>query len=158
MHGILRRPWQICSGRAIEQTAALNKQRSIARSMQTYRRRRPTTKKLFLLLLIVSTELINHQLLISNEKQTCWAFGQSVLGHFGDVSEVFVTGVAKVRRAEAEEHGHRATVTALVLQVVGSVTGAHLGPGYVTAPATHQFARIESFSSTSGATTCILRT
>lgn len=71
--------------------------------------------------------------------------GQEVLRQFGDVTEVLVARVAEVRRAEAEEHGHRAAVAALVLEVVGSVAGAHLGPGHVAAAAAHQLGGVERF-------------
>jgi hypothetical protein len=45
-----------------------------------------------------------------------------------DSLEVVVTGVAEVRRAEAEEDGDGAAVAALVLEVVGAVLRTHLGP------------------------------
>jgi hypothetical protein len=48
------------------------------------------------------------------------------LGDVGDTLEVVVTLVAEVGRAETEEHGHGATVTALVLQKVRAMLGAHL--------------------------------
>lgn len=67
---------------------------------------------------------------------TRWKFtGQQV----GNALEVVVAGVAKVRGAKAKEHGHRAAVTALVLQQIGAVFGAHLSTGHVAASATHQF-------------------
>jgi len=46
---------------------------------------------------------------------------QFVFGQVGDALEVVMAGVAEVGGAEAEENCHRATVTALVLQEVGSV-------------------------------------
>ena len=52
--------------------------------------------------------------------------GQLCLGNVGDPLEVIVTGVAEVRRAEAEEDGDRAAIPALVLQVVSPVLGTHL--------------------------------
>lgn len=49
-----------------------------------------------------------------------------------------MASVAKVCGAEAEEHGHGTTVTALVLEQIGAVFGAHLSAGHVAAPAAHQ--------------------
>lgn len=60
----------------------------------------------------------------------------------GDALKVVVARVAKVRGAEAKEHGHRAAVPALVLQQVGTVFGAHLSAGHVAASAAHQLGRV----------------
>lgn len=49
-------------------------------------------------------------------------------GDVGDPLEVVVTRVAEVSCSEAEEDRDGAAVAALVLQVVGAVLGAHLGP------------------------------
>ena len=69
--------------------------------------------------------------------------GQLGLGQVSHSLEIVVTGVAEMGRAEAEEHGDGATVSALVLQVVGAVFGAHLGPGHVAAAAANQFLGVE---------------
>lgn len=60
----------------------------------------------------------------------------------GDTLKVIVASVAKVRRSEAEEHGYRTAITALVLEQVGSVFGAHLSSGHVATPTANQFFRI----------------
>merc|ERR1719219_84337 len=60
---------------------------------------------------------------------------------FGNVSnslEVIVTGVTEVSGAEAEEDCDRAAVSALVLQVVRPVLGAHLGLANITAASTDE--------------------
>jgi len=57
---------------------------------------------------------------------TCRTMRKLLLGDAGHPLEVVVAGVAEVRGAEAEEHGHRAAVPALVLQEVCAVLGAHL--------------------------------
>lgn len=44
----------------------------------------------------------------------------------GHPLEVIMTGIAKMRCPEAEEHSHGATVTAFILQEIGPVFGAHL--------------------------------
>lgn len=73
---------------------------------------------------------------------TCWARWQFAGQQVGDALEVVVARVAEVRGAEAEEHGHRTAVPALVLQQVGAVLGAHLGAGHVAATAAHQLGRV----------------
>lgn len=74
--------------------------------------------------------------------RTCGARRQLAGQQVGDALEVVVARVAEVRGAEAEEHGHRAAVPALVLQQIGAVFGAHLGAGHVAAPAAHQLGRV----------------
>ena len=54
--------------------------------------------------------------------------------------------IAEVRRAKAEEDGHRTAVAALVLEVIGAVPRAHLSPSHVAASAAHQLGWIETFS------------
>lgn len=71
--------------------------------------------------------------------RTCGTRRQFAGQQVGDALEVVVARVAKVRRAEAEEHGHGTTVPALVFQQVGAVFRAHLGSGHVAAAAAHQF-------------------
>lgn len=44
-----------------------------------------------------------------------------------------------MRRAKTEEHRHRATVAAFVLEKVGAVFGAHLRRRHVRAGATNEF-------------------
>jgi hypothetical protein len=57
---------------------------------------------------------------------TCRTVRQLLLGHAGHPLEVIVAGVTEVSGAEAEEHSHRAAVTAFVLQKVCPVLGTHL--------------------------------
>lgn len=49
-----------------------------------------------------------------------------------------MASVAKVCGAEAEEHGHRATVPALILKQISAVFGTYLCAGHVTASAANQ--------------------
>ena len=58
--------------------------------------------------------------------RTCWAARQVMFGDVGDALKVLVTRVTEVSCAEAEEDSHRAAVTALVLQEISAVLGAHL--------------------------------
>lgn len=78
---------------------------------------------------------------------TCGAGWQFVGKQVGDSLKVVVASVAKVRSSEAEEHSYRTAITALVLEQVGAMFGAHLSSGHVAAPTAHQFGRIV-FSST----------
>ena len=47
--------------------------------------------------------------------------------------------VTEMSGSETEKYGHGTAISALVFQVVGSVFGAHLGPGHVAAASTYQF-------------------
>ena len=66
-----------------------------------------------------------------------WTLRQFVFGNIGYTLEVIMAGIAKMGSAETEKHCHTATVSALVLQVVGPVFGTHLGTGHITASSTN---------------------
>ena len=53
-----------------------------------------------------------------------------------------MTGVTEVSGAEAEEDCDRAAVSALVLQIVGPVLGAHLSLADITAASTDELLRV----------------
>ena len=69
-----------------------------------------------------------------------------MFGHFGHVTEVFVTGIAEMGCSEAKEDGHRAAIATLVLEIIGAVSRAHLRPGHVAATPANQFGRIKRFA------------
>ena len=50
-----------------------------------------------------------------------------------------MTRITEMGRPEAEEHCHRAAIATLVLQVVCTVFGTHLGAGHITAAPADQF-------------------
>lgn len=52
--------------------------------------------------------------------------GQLFFRDTGHPLEIIMTGVAKMCRAKAEEHSHRATVTTFVLQEICPMFRAHL--------------------------------
>lgn len=57
---------------------------------------------------------------------TSRTMGQLFFWDTGHPLEIIMTGVAKMCRAKAEEHSHRATVTTFVLQEICSMFRAHL--------------------------------
>ncbi len=70
---------------------------------------------------------------------------QVFLRRVGDALKIGMARVAKVGRAKAEKHSHRAAVPTLVLEVVGPVLRAHLRHGHVAARATHQLLGVVAF-------------
>ncbi len=92
--------------------------------------------------------------------------GQLRLGQMSHALEVVVAGVAKVSRTEAKEHGDRAAISTLVLEVIRAVFRAHLGPGDIAAAAAHKlfgvvvvavFVVAGSFSTVIGLSTLVAR-
>jgi len=69
---------------------------------------------------------------------TSGTVGQVDLGNGRDPLELFMAKVTEVGGAETEEHCHRATIAALILQEVSPMLGTHLGPGHIGASTTHQ--------------------
>ena len=59
------------------------------------------------------------------------ALRQLCLGNVCHALEVVMTGVAEVGGAETEEDSHGAAVATLILQVVCTVLGTHLGLGEI---------------------------
>ena len=57
----------------------------------------------------------------------------------GYTLKVIVASIAKVSCTKAEKDRHTATVATLVLQVVCTVFGTHLGAGHITAAPADQF-------------------
>merc|ERR1712106_7404 len=78
-----------------------------------------------------------------------WTLGQLSFWNVGHALEIVVTGIAEVGGTETEEHGHRATVATLVLQIVRAMFWAHLGLADITAAPTDQLLMVKRVSSSS---------